>query len=129
MATTDLIKQYASDLEIEGELEPDSPGIYTLALEDDINVKITVLPQGFSLFAAVIACPQSNKEQFLSQALLANLFGQGTRGSVLGTTDDGNLLTLSKLVEYNVDYKDFRETLEDFVIVIDFWREQARTHK
>lgn len=61
--------------------------------------------------------------------MLGNLFGQGTHKAVLGLTEDGNMLTLFKVVEYNIDYKQFRDALEDFINSVDFWREEALNHK
>ncbi len=124
----DHVQQFAHDIEMDS-LEPASPGIYELELEDDIMVKITILPVGFSLFSQVFSLPGTNRENFFTQALLANLFGQGTRNAVLGSDDEGKVLTLSKVVEYTPEYKDFKEALEDFVTTVDFWREQIRTHK
>ena len=57
--------------------------------------------------------------------LHGNLFGIGTRGAVLGASIDGNLLTLSKEVEYTPDYKEFKDLVEDFINMVDYWREEA----
>lgn len=124
----DYVASLIEDLKIEP-LVPMAPGVYPLELEDDITVKITTLPQGYSFSATVTSLPEGNKEGFFSQALQANLFGQGTHGAILGLNEDGNVLTLSKAVEYNSDYKEFKETLEDFISTIVFWRDEARTHK
>lgn len=126
----EYIQKFADELQFENGLEPQTPGVYLIPFDDDINVKLTVLaPQGFALDANIASCPPGNKEQLFSNLLLGNLFAQGTRGAIIGLNEDGNMLTLSKAVEYNVDYKVFKETLEDFVTTIDFWREQARAQK
>ena len=54
--------------------------------------------------------------------MMANLFGQGTKGGILGINAEGTMLTLSRTVDFAVDYKDFKEFLEDFINVMDFWQ-------
>ena len=55
----------------------------------------------------------------------ANLFGRLTRHCALGLTPDGNRLTLSHVIDYNIDYKGFSEVLQDFYNMALFWKEQA----
>lgn len=124
----DFIPQLTQELEMDS-LEPVGPGVYNLPLEDDINITITTLPVGFMLFGMIATLPTVNKENFFLRVLQANLFGQGTRGAVLALTEDGNVLTLSRTLEYNSNYREFKEALEDFVATVVFWREEARTHK
>lgn len=123
-----FLPQLAEELDMDV-LEPTMPGVYLLPLDKDINITIATLPSGYTLNAQVTLCPENNKEGFYLRALQANLFGQGTRGAVLALNENGNVLTLSKVVEYNSDYREFKETLEDFVSTIAFWRDEARTHK
>ncbi len=58
----------------------------------------------------------------------ANLFGIGTRGAAIGLNEDGNVLTLSLELDYNSSYQEFKEKLEDFISVMDFWRKEALEH-
>ncbi len=58
----------------------------------------------------------------------ANLFGRGTRKNIIGLTEDGNMLTLSGDLRYNSPYREFKEKLEDFVSIIDYWRNEAVSH-
>jgi hypothetical protein len=59
----------------------------------------------------------------------ANLFGRGTRGAAIGLNEEGKLLTLSLELDYNNSFKEFKENLEDFISVIDFWRTEASKHE
>jgi hypothetical protein len=61
--------------------------------------------------------------------LEANLFGRGTRNAIIGLTEDGKLLTLSAELDYNSTYKEFKEKLEDFVTILDYWRKEALTER
>jgi hypothetical protein len=57
--------------------------------------------------------------------MTGNLFGKETLGATLGLTSDGQLMTLSRVVNNRVDYPEFKAILEDFYHVINCWREQA----
>lgn len=112
------------ELEMEQPLKGSIQGTYLIPLEDGINVMITPTPNGFSLFSELIELPKENEEDVYYQSLIANLFGQGTNGSLLGLNEQGNLLTLSRVVDYNISYQDFKEIIEDFINSIDFWKEE-----
>lgn len=120
-----FMRQFVEELELDESIAEASAGAYTIPLEEDVKVLISALPQGFSLTCNVMSCPTANKELFLTKVLHGNLFGQGTHHAVLGLNDSGNLLTLSRVIDYNVEYKDFRESLEDFINTIDFWRQES----
>lgn len=124
-----FMKEFGKELELEGSLATETPGVYAFKLEEEVTITLTSLPQGFSLSCALAACPKTNREAFFTQTMLANLFGQGTRGGVLGLSEDGNMLTLSKVVDYTADYKDFRDTVEDFINIVDYWRHETLNHK
>ncbi len=101
------------------------PGIYTLPLEDGLAVNMTDIPNGFILKCNVAPFPKTMEELFATQLMLGNLFGQGTKGAVLGLNMDGTIITLTHVVDYPVEYKEFRESLEDFINTMDFWRDEA----
>lgn len=121
-----MLEKYMEQFEEEMEQSLKGPaGTYLIPLDDGINIVISKVPNGFSLFSEVIECPKENEEEIYYQSLMANLFGQGTNGSILGLNDRGNLLTLSRVVDYNVEYKDFKEILEDFINSVDFWKDEV----
>lgn len=119
-----FMETFAKEMELEA--FPNVKGSYIIPLENDLSIQLVPLPNGFSLFSTTASVPTVNRETFLVQVLHANLFGQGTHGSVLGLNDLGNLLTLSRIIDYNIDYKTFRDIIEDFINVLDFWREEVR---
>ncbi len=101
------------------------PSDYVLPLEENLAVKITALPVGFSFSCETIPCPKEGQEALFTKLLYGNLFGRATHGAAIGLNSEGNLLTLSKSVEYTADYKQFKELLQDFMNVIDFWRQEV----
>lgn len=123
------IQSLIKDLDIRSSLTTEVPGTYALPLDDGLNVMISEMPQGFMLKSTLAQCPKVNEEMFLTQMMLANLFGQGTKGAILGLNTDGNQLVLTQTIDYPASYKDFRDLLEDFINTVDFWREEALAHK
>lgn len=121
-----FIPKLIEDLEL-GEMTLSSgiPGNYILPLEEGLSINMTDLPSGYILKSNVAPYPKIKEEIFSTQAMLANLFGQGTRGAILGLNTEGTILTLTLVVEHPVDYKEFKDSLEDFMNTLDFWREEA----
>ena len=120
-----FIPRLIHDLELgDVDLSSGVPGIYTLPLEGG-SINMTDIPDGYILKANVAPFPKVKEELFATQAMMGNLFGQGTKGAALGLNEDGTILTLTLVVDFPVEYKDFRDSLEDFINVMDFWREEA----
>jgi hypothetical protein len=124
------IPSLVKDLELgNASLAGATPGSYTLPLDEDLAVNMTDIPNGFILKSSIAPLPKTNEELFSTQLMLANLFGQGTKGASLGLSSDGNTITLTRVIDYPVTYKDFREILEDFINCVDFWHDEALNHK
>lgn len=119
-----LMQEFQKEMGIEGSLKNES-GNYTLPLDENLEIKINSLPAGFLLLCNVATLPQENREALFMQMLHGNLFGLGTKGAVLGINNEENQLTLSQAVEYTLDYKEFKDTIEDFINTVDYWREIA----
>ena len=120
---TALLQPLCQELEIPFPVA-DTRGQYLLAI-GDLSVALRSLEPGIGCYSEVGKCPADGQEAFLQQMMLANLFGQGTQHAVLGLTPDGKTLTLSLEIDYNIEYKDFRDLLEDFLNAADFWRSEA----
>jgi hypothetical protein len=129
MILEDYIAQLAKELELEGSLASQVPGVFAFPLEEDLRILITQQSPGFILTCNIISLPSLLQEDFLTRLMLANLFGQGTKGAILGISEDGSLLTLTQKIDYNADYKEFRDLLEDFTNSVDLWREEALKYK
>ena len=124
-----FMQQLAKDLESEESLATEIPGTYSLPLDENTRVTITQLQQGITLSCILGSGEKQQAEAFYTRLLLGNLFGQGTRGSVLGLSENGNQLTLTQTLDYNSDYKGFRDSLEDFLNSVDYWRAEADSFK
>lgn len=119
----ELMRQLAKELDLDlKDLQTEVPSVYAIPIEQQTTILIRSNPPlGFSFNCTLGPCPKEKEEAFLADLLLANLFGQSTHGAVLGLSEDGNLLTLSQIIDYNIDYKEFNESLEDFLNTADFW--------
>lgn len=122
------MQQFERELELEdGSLRGVSPGAYNLPLQE-AEIAIMFLPNGgFSLFCEFAVCPKEKEESIYYQSLVANVLGQETNGAAIGLNERGNMLTISQAVDYNMEYKDFKELLEDFVSTVGFWQERIKT--
>lgn len=124
-----FIQELALEMEVGETLPMEVPGVYVLPLDEDMKVLITAIPEGYFLSCVIAPFPAMNREKFVTQAMLGNLFGQGTHGGVLGLSENGNLVKLTKVVFSTVDYRGFRDVVEDFINTIDYWRAEALAQK
>lgn len=121
-----LIKKLTQELELEGSLATEAPGVFALPLEEDLKVMISTLGQmGVSFQCHFANCPEKECEDLFKEALLANLFGQGTSGAVIGIDEDKKQFVLTHDIPHLVDFHEFQRTLEDFINTVDFWRAES----
>lgn len=124
-----MINEYmvklAQELELPVEVAQDVGGKYRLPMDEETVVNLLDVPPGFSLQANVCKVPDKNLEVFYEHVLHGNLLGQGTFGAVLGLTDDGKYLTLSLDIDYPIPYNTFKETIEEFLNTVDYWRDET----
>lgn len=125
-----FIKSLSKELELEENLlATEVPGVYALPLEGDLTITMTDKPPGFALSCVLDSAKKQNEEDFFTRLMLGNLFGQGTKGAILGLNDDASLLTLTQTVDYNIEYKEFRDIVEDFINSADYWRAESKNFK
>lgn len=124
-----LIQQLGRELQMEDLITSTGTNEYTLPFADNIQVEASELEHNILLKGNIAPCPKKNEEAFIIRVLETNLFGAGTRGASIGLKDEGNMLTLSRELDYNSSYKEFTENLEDFISVITFWRNETLKHQ
>lgn len=89
----------------------------TIALKD--------LEPGISMHAAICEVPKKKKEELFIYLMRANLLGQGTGANRIGLDSNEKFLTLSLGLPYELNYQTFRETIEDFINYLIYWREEV----
>lgn len=118
------LKQLATDLELEKAPEKDEKGGYSLLLNPELTVRLRELDPGVYLSAHIGPCPMKRREDLFILLMKANFLGTGTGGSAIGLDEDEKFLTLSLALPYDMNYKMFREVIEDFTNYRDYWREE-----
>lgn len=124
-----LVDKLAKELELEGSLASEIPGVFALPLDEDLTITISPLEQnGITLYCNFAPLPQSGNEELFLQLLIGNLFGQGTKGASIGLSEEKKQLTLQQDLLYDVDYDIFRDAVEDFINTVDFWRAESHNY-
>lgn len=130
---TALMQELSKEWELDKPLPEETPGVYKVPLEEGVSFSVTSLAEGnqtgLVLTSNLAAIPRGSEERLYMHALLGNLFGQGTKQALLGLNENGSLLTLSRYIDYDVSYPEFREIIEDFINTMDFWREEVLKHQ
>lgn len=124
-----LMQELAKEWELEQGLPEETPGVYKIPLDEGVSLTLTKAGgthgENLTLTSTIASIPKGKEEILFEQALLGNLFGQGTKHAVLGLNDSGNLLTLSQCIDYDITFQDFRNIIEDFINTMDFWRQEV----
>lgn len=96
--------------------------MYRFHLAANVEVFLKDLDPGIGMQAKIGPCPAKKTEDLFIYLMCANLLGQGTGGARIGIDEDEKFLTLSLGLPYEMNYKFFQETLEDFVNYLEHWR-------
>jgi hypothetical protein len=99
---------------------------YSYSLDPLTKILITPMAPGISFFSIAGTIPKGKEKQLLIEMMEANLFGQGTKGSVLGLNEnrEGLEMTLSFYAHQDLSYQDFKDKFEDFCNSVDVWKEE-----
>lgn len=116
------LERYLDVLLIKGVGE--SAGKWTVKLSDKEEVTIWEIPSGIHLHAIIGSLPSGNREDLFIHFMQANFLGQGTGESVIGLDPEENFLTLSLSIVYEMNYRIFKDKLEEFFNYLNYWREE-----
>ncbi|MBI2742958.1 MAG: type III secretion system chaperone [Chlamydiales bacterium] len=127
-----LIEQHLTRLMEDLELPPvppkDEAKAFQLQFGPEMSVTLKEVDGQIFLFSKIGALPQQKREELFILLMKANLLGQGTGGSAIGLDPAEKFLTLSLAIPYDMNYKAFRETIEDFTNFTDYWRKELIRH-
>ncbi len=116
------LRQLVTDLKLTPLAPLDENSLFSLKLSA-FEVFFKYLDPGVYFYSKILQClPQHKKEDMLALIMRANFLGQGTGGSTISLTEDESFLTLSLGLPYDMNYKEFKEALEDFVNFLDYWK-------
>lgn len=123
-----MLKQFVDQLrkDLDEPIKENEDGSFSLHLEPDLHISLREnSDSGISLFSVLAPFPEQKREEFLRKAMIANLFGRETGGSILGLNRDGTKVTFLAFLPAETIYRDFHETLEDFVNYADAWKTET----
>ena len=127
-----MLKSHLSDLKkhlgiefIEGKNE--STGYYILYIPQNQEIWIKE-KENIIYFKSIITTLDipANREDFFIYLMKANFLGQGTGGSIISIDPDEKFFYLSLCITYDINYKIFRDKLEDFTNYLDYWRSELK---
>jgi len=122
------LQELCQDLHLDSNLKKSDEGFFLLPLNPSLQIGVKFSDPGAIFTSPIAPCPELKQEELLTLLMKANLFGQGTLGSAIGLDPEQNLLTLSLNLPYDMNYRAFRENLEDFANIVDYWREEVKEH-
>jgi hypothetical protein len=122
MILKEMLEQLAGELKIE------TPKInkqkkFTLKINSQLILSLTELAPGFAIYCPICPLPKDQREDLLIHLMQANFLGQGTGGARIGLDADEKLLTLSHGFPYEMNYRPFKERVEDFANFAAYWRD------
>lgn len=105
--------------------QKDKQGIHQLKILPDLEVGISELKPGLFLSSLISPIPkEGGKEALYIYLMKANLIRQGTGGGAIGIDPTEKYLTFSLSLSFEVNYNIFKESLEDFVNYVSYWRDE-----
>lgn len=122
-----LVLQLSEELEMELPKKEEG-NIFPFPLNPETTVKIQQLDPGISFWARIGPCPTVKREELFILLMKGNFLGQGTGGATIALDENENFLTLSSTLPYDMNYKTFKDALEDFANYLDYWREELVRH-
>ena len=100
-------------------------GLFLLKITSNLEVIVKDLKPGVYFQSSLGANIEAGtREDFYIYLMKANFLWQGTGGSVIGLHPSEKYLTLSLPIVYEVNFRMFREKLEEFLNYLDFWQKE-----
>lgn len=123
----DHLRQLEAQLEISAKTSPQTPNIFTLSIDPELDVEFHKMEEGILIFSRLCSAPQANREDIFIHLSEMNLMGQGALGSIFGMTEDGKYIIMTHYIDYEVSYQQFYEILEDFVNLAKITQEEIKS--
>ena len=118
-----ILKEFMSHLELAPPTK-DSLGFWILHLHHELRISVKELPQGCYLYSNLVPYPTKKLEELFVFLMQGNFLGEKTGESTIGLDFEEKFLTLSHVLPYELDYKSFKESIEEFVNFLDYWRDE-----
>lgn len=123
----EYITKLQKELEFKEPLTGPEEGSYAIGIDDSVML-ISEASPGFKISCTLDTLPIQQPEDFMTTMLRGNLFGQATHFAALGLDESGNKVTLQYHFPNKPTYQDFHNAVEDFINVVDYWKNQIKNH-
>jgi hypothetical protein len=123
------IRQLALELEFSDMPLKNEEGFYPLILTEDIALLCKELEPGLLITSPIMTCPEKFREALFTYLMKANFLGLSTGGAAIGLDAEEKFLTLSRIMPYDINYKTFKEAVEDFANFLELWRNEIERHQ
>ncbi len=123
-----IVKELEKDLNFKV-IKNEKDKSYSVQINDDLNVVIYNYEPKLIFHAVIDPLPEAKKEDLIIYLMKANFLYQGTDGSKIGVDEEEKNLTLTRALSYEVKYDEFKESLEDFVNFVIYYRNEIENHK
>jgi hypothetical protein len=90
-------------------------------------IAISDAPPGLELSATLGEVPVENPGPLYTKLLRGNFLGQATKKAALGLDTEAKNVVLSAAIPAIRSYREFRDTIEDFVNAVSFWKKEITT--
>jgi len=111
------------EMGIEGAVIPRDSVTISLEFEGK-EIVVTDTPPGMEISATICAVPEEEQEILFTKLLRGNFLGQTTRRARLGLDEEASYVVLLVAIPMIRSYREFRDTIEDFVNVLSFWSKE-----
>lgn len=126
----ELVKQLIQELELDSTpVKNEREKTVHVPLNKELTLSIKDLDPGFFFSSILGPCPTEKREDLYILLMKANYLGLGTGGSAIGLDGEEKFLTLSLALPYEMNFKLFKETVEDFANYVDYWKEELLRHQ
>jgi len=106
--------------------EKSEEGFYPLRI-DKLTIEVKEIENRYFFRSVVLPIPSIiEKETLFMHVAKGNYFGQGTGGSVLGIDKEGKQFLLTLRTNPDLNFRFFKESLEDFANYIEFWQREIQ---
>ncbi len=123
-----MLKEFIENISSELDLDPpllSKDKTFHFTLNSRVVILLKELDPGVSMQANITPCPEKKREELFMLLMKANFLGQGTSGARIGIDGSEKYLTLSHGLPYEMNYRTFKETLENFANHLVYWQDEV----
>ena len=111
----EFLEKFCAEFSISSVPKLNAQKSFLLHFAKDIDISLADLQPGVGFRSNLIPSPLKKREELFLYLMRANLLGQGTGGARIGMDEAEKSLTLSLGIPYEINYRVFKENLEEFV--------------